>query len=117
MNAAAVPDRGTARQQAPSGPPERSPKAASPRLCHTSVQLVPNHTCHLEGDYWSTTPRYLDGAALWEKICELGLEGVVAKKRSGHYLPGRRGWIKTKNRAYWRYPLELAAARSYSADR
>jgi ATP-dependent DNA ligase len=25
------------------------------------------------------------------------LEGVVAKKRSGHYLPGRHGWIKTKN--------------------
>jgi len=55
----------------------------------------------LDGDYWSTTPSYLDGAALWEKVCELGLEGVVAKKRSGHYLPGRRGWIKTKNRAYW----------------
>ena len=71
----------------------------------------------LDGDHWSTTPSYVDGAALWEKVCELGLEGVVAKKRSGHYLPGRRGWIKTKNRAYWRYPLELAAARSYSADR
>jgi ATP-dependent DNA ligase len=27
-----------------------------------------------------------------------GLEGVVTKKRSGHYLPGRRGWIGTKNR-------------------
>jgi ATP-dependent DNA ligase len=34
----------------------------------------------------------------------LGPEGVVAKKRSGHYLPGRRGWFKTKNRDYWRYP-------------
>ena len=71
----------------------------------------------LEGDYWSTTPSYLDGAALWEKICELGLEGVVAKKRSGHYLPGRRGWIKTKNRAYWRYPLEVEAARFAAAVR
>ena len=30
--------------------------------------------------------------------------------RSGHYLPGRRGWIKTKNRADWRYPLEARAA-------
>lgn len=45
-------------------------------------------------------------------VCELGLEGVVAKKRSGDYLPGRRNWIKTKNRDYWRYPLELEAARS-----
>jgi ATP-dependent DNA ligase len=52
------------------------------------------------------------GEALWEKVCALGLEGVVAKKRSGHYLPGRRGWIKTKNRAYWRYPLELEAAQN-----
>ena len=120
MNAAAVPDRGTARQQAPSGPPERSPKAASPRLCHTSVQLVPNHTCHFRIlRVWRRrclSQPHRRRSAL-EKVCELGLEGVVAKKRSGHYLPGRRGWIKTKNRAYWRYPLELAAARSYSADR
>jgi ATP-dependent DNA ligase len=52
---------------------------------------------------------------LTPKICELGLEGVVAKKRSGHYLRGRRGWIKTKNRAYWRYPLEVEAARLAAA--
>jgi hypothetical protein len=39
----------------------------------------------------------------------------VAKKRSGHYLPGRRGRIKTKNRAYWRYPLEVEAARRPAA--
>ena len=65
----------------------------------------------LDGDHWSMTSSYLDGEALWPKVCELGLEGVVAKKRSGHYLPGRRGWIKTKNRAYWRYPLEVEAAR------
>jgi bifunctional non-homologous end joining protein LigD len=64
----------------------------------------------LEGDYWSTTPSHADGEALWERVCALGLEGVVAKKRSGHYLPGRRGWIKAKNRDYWRYPLELEAA-------
>jgi bifunctional non-homologous end joining protein LigD len=57
----------------------------------------------LDGDHWSTTPSHEDGDALWGKVCELGLEGVVAKKRSGHYLPGRRGWIKIKNRAYWRY--------------
>jgi bifunctional non-homologous end joining protein LigD len=56
-----------------------------------------------------------NGEALWEKICQIGLKGVVAKKRSGHYLPGRRGWIKTKNRAYWRYPLEDEAARLAAA--
>jgi bifunctional non-homologous end joining protein LigD len=67
----------------------------------------------LEGDYWSTTPSHTDGEVLWEKVCELGLEGVVAKKRSGHYLPGRRSWIKTKNRSYWRYPCEASAARPF----
>jgi bifunctional non-homologous end joining protein LigD len=66
----------------------------------------------LDGPAWSTTPAYDDGDALWDKICHLGLEGVVAKKRSGHYLPGRRGWIKAKNRAYWRYPLEAEAAQT-----
>jgi bifunctional non-homologous end joining protein LigD len=64
----------------------------------------------LEGDAWSTTPSHTDGEALWQKVCELGLEGVVAKKCSGHYLPGRRTWIKTKNRDYWRYPFEVEAA-------
>jgi ATP-dependent DNA ligase len=38
------------------------------------------------------------GTALWEAVCEHELEGVVAKERSGRYLPGDRGWIKTKNR-------------------
>src|SRR6476469_9476966 len=28
----------------------------------------------LNGDYWSTTPSHTDGEALWEKVCELGLE-------------------------------------------
>jgi ATP-dependent DNA ligase len=65
----------------------------------------------LESDAWATSPVYEDGEMLWEKVCQLGLEGVVAKKRSGHYLPGRSGWIKTKNREYWRYPFEVEAAR------
>jgi ATP-dependent DNA ligase len=64
----------------------------------------------LDGDGWATTPAYQDGEALWEKVCELGLEGV-AKKRSGTTCRARRGWIKTKNRQYWRYPLEVEAAR------
>jgi bifunctional non-homologous end joining protein LigD len=63
----------------------------------------------LDGDAWATSPAYDDDDALWAKVCQLGLEGVVAKKRSGHYLPGRRGWIKTKNRDYWHYPLEVDA--------
>ena len=43
-------------------------------------------------------------------VCEQELEGVVAKRRSGRYLPGERGWIKTKNRDYWRYELEREGA-------
>ena len=42
---------------------------------------------------------------------EIGLEGVVAKKLGQRYRPGERSWIKVKNRDYWRYPLELEAAR------
>lgn len=30
------------------------------------------------------------------------LEGVVAKRRTGRYQPGERGWVKTKNREYRR---------------
>jgi ATP-dependent DNA ligase len=44
-----------------------------------------------------------DRQALWEGVCEHELEGVVAKRRSGRYLPGERVWIKVKNRSYWRY--------------
>jgi ATP-dependent DNA ligase len=33
-----------------------------------------------------------------EAVCEHELEGVVAKKRSGRYVPGERGWVKVKNR-------------------
>jgi hypothetical protein len=64
----------------------------------------------LEGPCWSTPEAFEDGATLWEAVCEHELEGVVAKRRSGRYLPGERGWIKTKNRAYWRWELEGEAA-------
>jgi hypothetical protein len=30
-------------------------------------------------------------------------EGVVAKPRRGRYVAGERGWIKMKDRDYWRY--------------
>jgi ATP-dependent DNA ligase len=37
-------------------------------------------------------------------------EGVVAKRRRGKYVPGDRVWVKTKNRAYWRYEMERESA-------
>ena len=64
----------------------------------------------LEGGHWRTSPSFDDGEALLTVACERGLEGVVAKKLRSPYRPGERGWIKIKNRAYWRYPEEVAAA-------
>jgi bifunctional non-homologous end joining protein LigD len=60
--------------------------------------------------YWRTPEPFDDGAALWEPVCEHELEGVVAKRRSGRYLPSDRGWVKTKNRAYWRWQMEREGA-------
>ena len=59
---------------------------------------------------WRIAEAYEDGEALWRRVCERGLEGVVAKRLSGSYQPGRRGWVKVKNTEYWRYPLEVEAS-------
>jgi bifunctional non-homologous end joining protein LigD len=64
----------------------------------------------LDGPYWRTPEAFDDGAALWHAVCEHELEGVVVKRRSGRYLSGERGWVKVKNRAYWRYELEREGA-------
>jgi bifunctional non-homologous end joining protein LigD len=55
---------------------------------------------------------YNDGPCLFEAVCRSGFEGVVAKRQSDPYRPGRRDWVKTKNREYWRYPVEVAAMAS-----
>jgi hypothetical protein len=34
----------------------------------------------------------------------------VAKRLSGRYVSGERGWVKTKNRDYWRYEIERETA-------
>ena len=39
-------------------------------------------------------------------LCELGLEGIVAKHEDSRYRPGDRGWVKVKNPDYWRRDLE-----------
>jgi ATP-dependent DNA ligase len=51
-----------------------------------------------------------DGEAPFQGVCEQELEGVVAKRRGGHYKPGERGWVKIKNHAYWRHELERESA-------
>ncbi|WP_307724417.1 non-homologous end-joining DNA ligase [Cellulomonas xylanilytica] len=46
------------------------------------------------------SPVYPDGQELWEVTKQLGLEGVVAKRRSSPYVPGRRSpdWVKAPHR-------------------
>jgi bifunctional non-homologous end joining protein LigD len=45
---------------------------------------------NLNGVYWQTPETFDDGAALFEAVCEHELEGVVAKRRGGRYLPRER---------------------------
>jgi bifunctional non-homologous end joining protein LigD len=66
----------------------------------------------LNGPAWRTPEAFDDGEALLEATGTLGLEGVVAKKRSERYRPGERGWIKTKHRSYWRFRQEVEYAGS-----
>jgi bifunctional non-homologous end joining protein LigD len=65
---------------------------------------------NLNGIYWRTPEAFDHGEALFEAICERELEGIVAKRVDGRYRPGERGWIKIKNRNYWRYELERESA-------
>ena len=49
-----------------------------------------------------------DGTVLFDAVIEHGLEGIVAKRRTGIYRPGFRGWAKIKNPSYWRRESEIA---------
>jgi bifunctional non-homologous end joining protein LigD len=45
----------------------------------------------------------VDGAIVFAKACELGVEGIVSKRRGGVYLSGPcRNWLKVKNPAFVR---------------
>jgi ATP-dependent DNA ligase len=52
---------------------------------------------------------FADGAAVFDAVCKLGLEGVVAKRLLSRYSANQRGWIKTKNPNYWRRDSECQA--------
>jgi bifunctional non-homologous end joining protein LigD len=52
-------------------------------------------------------PVFDDGPALFEAACREGHEGIVAKRLRDPHKPGERGWLKIKNRAYWRFGQEL----------
>jgi bifunctional non-homologous end joining protein LigD len=55
----------------------------------------------LAGPQWRVPDAFDDGEALWSAVCDYELEGIVAKRLDEPYLPGRRRWLKVKNRAYW----------------
>ena len=63
----------------------------------------------LDGSSWTTSETFEDGPALFDAVCRLGLEGVVAKRLSSRYRASERGWIKTKNPSYWRRDSEREA--------
>ena len=63
----------------------------------------------LDGPACTTCERFDDGRALFTAVCELGLEGVVAKSHTSLYRPNDRGWVKVKNPNYWRRDAEREA--------
>jgi bifunctional non-homologous end joining protein LigD len=63
----------------------------------------------LEGPHWNVTEAFDDGHALYSAVCELGLEGVVAKRQTSRYGAAVRGWVKVKNPNYWRRDSEREA--------
>ena len=54
----------------------------------------------LTGPHWQVPPVYDDGHALERATADQGLEGVVSKRLSSKYLPGRRSpdWLKFPHR-------------------
>ena len=52
---------------------------------------------------------YAERRSLLEQLCNLGLEGVVAKQLTSRYDARRRGWVKVKNPSYWRRDSEREA--------
>lgn len=71
------------------------------------------------GSAWQVSPVYPDAASLLAATREQGLEGIVAKRRTSPYQPGRRSpdWVKHAHRRHqaclvvgWR-PVEGAGSR------
>jgi bifunctional non-homologous end joining protein LigD len=69
----------------------------------------------LEGRGFCTAETFEDGHALFSAVIDQGLEGIVAKPLTSPYRPGQPGWLKIRNRAYWRFGEELARSRSHGS--
>ena len=67
----------------------------------------------VNGAAWFTPDVFDDGEALWQVVCDRGLEGVVAKRLSSLYRPGHRGggWVKRKSPTWPRRNRELETLR------
>ena len=37
---------------------------------------------------------------LFRRVCDMDLEGVVAKRKNGHYTPEETTWVKIRNPTY-----------------
>jgi bifunctional non-homologous end joining protein LigD len=59
---------------------------------------------NLDGSAWATPAVFDDGHALYEAVCERGLEGVVAKRRPGTTAPVYKAGARSR--------IQAAAARS-----
>jgi bifunctional non-homologous end joining protein LigD len=55
----------------------------------------------IAGPQWAVTPSFTseEGQRVFDTAVQVGMEGVVAKRRSSSYQPGRRSrdWVKVKN--------------------
>jgi ATP-dependent DNA ligase len=63
----------------------------------------------VSGPTRTTSETFDDGAALFTAVCNLGLEGVVAKDLASRYRPTERRWIKLKKPNCWRRDTEREA--------
>src|SRR5215208_6587036 len=60
----------------------------------------------LEGQHVRLVATFEDGEALYDAVCERGLEGIIAKRERDPYRPGERQWVKVKNRGTARFAEE-----------
>jgi len=61
------------------------------------AQLLAGHVSGRSAVQFSDHVGGEDGAALYERAAELGLEGIVSKRASSHYVSGRsKTWVKAK---------------------
>jgi bifunctional non-homologous end joining protein LigD len=64
----------------------------------------------LNGVSCQTPQTFYDGPALFHAVCAHELEGSSRNDATAVTGPGERGWVRIKNREYWRYEMERESA-------